>query len=920
VFRFNKCIVAIVGWTLFAFGSATSASAQVVFNASMCGPIAADDTQFDGQDIIVDGCALSIAGSHDFASLTLRNRAQLTHPPAGDVTAAPYPQIPEIGLDLEIAGNMTIAALTSINLDGKGFGPGAGPGAGRPGTTNTNPPVPSGGGGNGGNGGGVENGGTAYGTFQGPIDAGSGGGGDALAGIGGGALRLNVQGTLTIAGSITANGTQGTIGGNRGGGSGGSIWIMAGTMAGGGSITAIGGQGRSQSTAFGGGGAGGRIAMSATTSTFTGTIRANGVRGPNGNRAGGAGTSFTRLGASPTRLVLDNFGLSNALDSKLDTASTDFSGDLVFDGNLVVARGARLSHPRGEPLNLRVTGDMTIDATSAFDVSGRGFPAGTGDSRPVGSGGAGYGGTGGGIGGGAGYGSIENPTGFGSGAGIGGGTGGGFAQLTVDGTLSLDGLIGSNGFAGSGSGSSGGGSGGSVLVRATTLTGGGLLRASGGAGRGEGGGGSGGRIAVYSGSSSFSGATEACGEGSINDGRIRGGAGTVWQRDDSQPLAKLTIDNCDQANGATTEIVGSRRFESDLYVGGFAKLSHPPMTKSFLTFAGNATIAPTGSFDVSGRGFAPGDNPGPGAGLGRAGGGYGGAGGTYLPTDIGGLPYGVPLAPLDFGSAGSTGVGAGPNSAAGAGGGVVRLIVEGLLQVDGSIVSDGTRGVGQYSGGGSGGSVYLTAGRIAGTGALSARGGNAANLAAGGGGGRIRITSCMPTDFAATAREIVATPGSQQTSLLGMFGQPSTPIIGFGSPDENDMDCDDVVDAQDNCPFFPNADQADSGGIANPFDLQGTAPDDIGDACQCGDSNGDGRVTAADATVLTRCLGNLDTCVGDTGLSGLPGGLAKCGVDRNAGCDALDATLIGQAVLGLASLQQACSAALAPISSSATAR
>jgi hypothetical protein len=63
----------------------------------------------------------------------------------------------------------------------------------------------------------------------------------------------------------------------------------------------------------------------------------------------------------------------------------------------------------------------------------------------------------------------------------------------------------------------------------------------------------------------------------------------------------------------------------------------------------------------------------------------------------------------------------------------------------------------------------------------------------------------------------------------------------------SDADDDGVADASDNCPRVSNPGQQDTGGIG-----AGSAPDGIGDVCQCGDATGDGRVTAADAVVITR--------------------------------------------------------------------
>jgi hypothetical protein len=62
-----------------------------------------------------------------------------------------------------------------------------------------------------------------------------------------------------------------------------------------------------------------------------------------------------------------------------------------------------------------------------------------------------------------------------------------------------------------------------------------------------------------------------------------------------------------------------------------------------------------------------------------------------------------------------------------------------------------------------------------------------------------------------------------------------------------DADADGVDDSVDNCPQVANADQTDTGGVGT-----GSPPDGIGDACQCGDVNGDGFVTLTDAVTVTR--------------------------------------------------------------------
>lgn len=113
-------------------------------------------------------------------------------------------------------------------------------------------------------------GGPAYGNAQLlPLIGGSGGSGVSCVGCtgayssgggGGGALLIASPGTITVTGSITANGGNGgSASGIAGGGSGGAIKLMANTITGDGAITAIGGNGV--------GGAAGRIRLEANSIT-----------------------------------------------------------------------------------------------------------------------------------------------------------------------------------------------------------------------------------------------------------------------------------------------------------------------------------------------------------------------------------------------------------------------------------------------------------------------------------------------------------------------------------------------------------------------------------------------------------------------------------------------------------------------------
>jgi hypothetical protein len=101
---------------------------------------------------------------------------------------------------------------------------------------------------------------------------------------------------------------------------------------------------------------------------------------------------------------------------------------------------------------------------------------------------------------------------------------------------------------------------------------------------------------------------------------------------------------------------------------------------------------------------------------------------------------------------------------------------------------------------------------------------------------------------------------------------------------QNDHDFDGMVDPFDNCPFAANPGQEDGGGIG-----AGSAPDGIGDACQCGDVSGDGRVTLSDSLLLTRSLLEPPTAT-----------LARpelCDAGASAGCSLADAVILRRALL-----------------------
>ncbi len=91
-----------------------------------------------------------------------------------------------------------------------------------------------------------------------------------------------------------------------GGGSGGSVWLTVGTLAGAGTISANGGMGNGFGLWGGGGGGGGRIAIQYGVNLFFGTTSA---RGGSGSAWGGAGTIYTKANSqSWGQVLVDNGG------------------------------------------------------------------------------------------------------------------------------------------------------------------------------------------------------------------------------------------------------------------------------------------------------------------------------------------------------------------------------------------------------------------------------------------------------------------------------------------------------------------------------------------------------------------------------------------------------------------------------------
>lgn len=175
---------------------------------------------------------------------------------------------------------------------------------------------------------------------------------------------------------------------------------------------------------------------------------------------------------------------------KTNARLTFISNDVQFHSDYVyLSKGAQITTTSDLKLFNFSAVNMVMESHATIDASGGGLLRGPG--TPVTSGfGCGHGGEGGGVGGGKAYGSIFEPTHYGSGNIV---RGGGIVHIDVKETLMLNGLIYSNGQPNS----YGGASGGSILIKANKLEGHGEIQTGGGNADSSSGGGSGGRIALY---------------------------------------------------------------------------------------------------------------------------------------------------------------------------------------------------------------------------------------------------------------------------------------------------------------------------------------------------------------------------------------------------------------------------------------
>lgn len=719
-------------------------------------------------------------------------------------------------LNLSISNSANIAAGGGISGDGRGNSKAVG--SGGPGAGSTTLSIGTGGGGGyGGIGGKAQGsspelggfGGNGYGSLTSPIDLGSGGGDSSSVfgsgGAGGGVIRVTAKGTFVLNGEISGDGLTGSTN-KAGGGSGGSVWLALDRLTGTGSVSADGGSGVNG----GGGGGGGRISLSYNysgspnnpTNGFLGNVFA---RGGNGNQKGGAGTIYIRTNTSQIATVLvDNGGGLGA--------QTLVSGTASFD--LTIQNGGRATSI-GSPRDLftrsngwviqtglaSVTRNATFENGSGINVDGF---ATFGTGKGVGRGGASHGGYGAlnTFNNAAVYDSAVAPTLSGSSGndpwtpfGEDPGAGGGAVHLTVGNALILNGELSADGL---NSSTNGGGSGGSIWVEALTISGSGKITASGGNGTLNGGGGGGGRIALYCTNNLFTGNFTACGGG----GAVSGGAGTIYLRDSLLHTA-IFLDNCGQVGtntplsqvfglatnitvtgGAIAEFQGTIPVFSNLVVSAGGVTGYLPDPNLYLALLGDLILTNGSTMSVDAKGS--GQSIGPGAGKTLAskgsGGGHGGIGGNSASGALGGTNYDSEMFPTLRGSGG--GSGSGPYLTSSVGGGAIHLAVAGTLGVDGLISASGSDGIQDDSGGGAGGSIWITAGKIRGGGALAANGGDG-DLYGGGGGGAGRIAVYSPMNTFTGSVSVVGGDGASPGGAGTFFSSSVLPGLSVISQTPN---------------------------------------------------------------------------------------------------------------------------------------
>ena len=653
----------------------------------------ADKDLYCGFVLVVSACTLTLGADTNYGSLVSYCFGGLIVTNGGAVvcmaqTNGPVYDANARGVAIQSTGDVMVAAGSSINADYRGFpmrqGPGGAAAADWMGGTyggrgdyyyNACNPNPT------------------YGSYDTPCSLGSGG--RTAAGVGGGAVKLSVGGRLTVNGRLSANGKDDPSFGG-GGGAGGSIWITGGgTLRGSGEIQVSGGVGEYAGSS---GGGGGRISIDDTMSyDFRGNIR--GALGAQRNNYGGVGSVYIGAIARQDFTVFSNQILVAGNDIE------NVFGNLAVYGTLVPGG---MHAGLGTGAVIRAT-NITVAAGGSISADGWGWVVGPGAGTYNVSGGS-HGGRGGSnvkdL-----YGSVTEPTSMGSGS---TGAGGGAMKLVVSSNLIVNGSLSANGIDNLYSD----GAGGSIWITGGgTLGGTGVIQAVGGyQGYGSTSGG-GGRISIDD-------TVTYAFKGNVWAGKNYNGVpGTLYLPAAARQNFLIDTNQSFIVGSGTIYAFGDLTVKGTLDCGG-----DPLATTGLVITANNLTIWSNAVVTADSRGYY--GYTGPGAG--NAGTGATHAGVGFLNTSA---TYGSALQPLAAGSGGYSSGAGGQNATPYFGGGAIRMAVKKTLTVNGRLSANG--GVNGVNGGSAGGSLWIDAGLLAGSGSIRADGGASA---AGGGGGRIAIT------------------------------------------------------------------------------------------------------------------------------------------------------------------------------------
>ncbi|MCX6746680.1 MAG: BspA family leucine-rich repeat surface protein [Candidatus Pacearchaeota archaeon] len=212
------------------------------------------------------------------------------------------------------------------------------------------------------------------------------------------------------------------------------------------------------------------------------------------------------------------------------------------------------------------------------------------------------------------------------------------------------------------------------------------------------------------------------------------------------------------STGNITILNGTMKIYGDYlhvnFTGAYGNITEDGHGQEWRSVNGNITIGTSTTLDGIGLGFPV--KFGPGYGGEESGGTYGGVGGANIKE-----PYGNATAPTSLGSGGGWALGVDNGSPGGSG---IKLYASDLIEVNGKITMSGGTTISHRSG--SGGSIWLKANNISGTGSLDAGGGIYSGVY-GGGGGRIRLEY-------QTGLSLLGNISLHSGSYLNLPGRPGT--------------------------------------------------------------------------------------------------------------------------------------------------